>query len=51
MHIAQYHFGQRFLKPSKLKRQKKLKHKENADLVETFKAKRARYDVRERSLL
>ena len=34
------------LKPSKLKRHKELKHKENTDSVEMFKAKRARYDVR-----
>ena len=40
----QYHFGQ--VKPSKLKRHKELKHKENIDSVETSKAKRARYDVR-----
>ena len=34
------------LKPSKLRRHKELKHKENTDSVETFKAKRARYDMR-----
>ena len=34
-------------RPSKLKRHKELKHRENADSVETLKAKRARYDVRE----
>ena len=34
------------LKPLKLKRHKELKHKENMDSVETFKAKRARYDMR-----
>ena len=33
-------------KPSKLKRHKELKHKENTDSVEAFKAKRARYDMR-----
>ena len=38
--------GNNSLKPSKLKRHKKLKHKENTDLLETFKAKRARYDIR-----
>ena len=38
----QYHFGQRFLK----NRHKELKYKENWDSVETFKAKRARYDMR-----
>ena len=37
--------GNDSLKPSKLKRHKELKHKENTDSVETFKAKRARYDV------
>ena len=36
-----------FLKSSKLKRRKELKHKENTDSDETFKAKRSRYDVRE----
>ena len=39
--------GNDSLKPSKLKRHKELKHKENTDSVETFKAKRARCDVRE----
>ena len=34
------------LKPSKLKRHKELKHKENTDSVETFKAKKARSDMR-----
>ena len=34
------------LKPSKLKRHKELKHKEHTDSVETFKVKRARYDMR-----
>ena len=34
------------LKPSKLTRHKELKHEENTDSVEMFKAKRARYDVR-----
>ena len=34
------------LKSSKLKRHKELKHKENTDSVEMFKAKRAHYDVR-----
>ena len=38
--------GNDSLKPLKLKRHKELKHKENADSVELFKAKRARYDVR-----
>ena len=38
--------GNNSLKPSKLKRHKELKHKENMDSVETFKAKRAYYDVR-----
>ena len=38
--------GNKSLKPSKLKRHKELKHKENTDSVEMFKAKRARYDVR-----
>ena len=33
-------------KPSKLKRHKELNHEENTDSVETFKAKRARYDVK-----
>ena len=36
--------GNDSLKPSKLKRHKELKYKENTDSVETFKAKRARYD-------
>ena len=39
--------GNDSLKPSKLKRRKELKHKENTDSVETFKTKRDRYDVRE----
>ena len=38
--------GNHSLKPSKLKRYKELKHKENMDSVKKFKAKRARYDVR-----
>ena len=38
--------GNDSLKPSKLKRHKELKHKENTDSVEMFKAKIARYDVR-----
>ena len=38
--------GNDSLKPSKLKRHKELKHKENMDSVEAFEAKRARYDVR-----
>ena len=42
--------GNDSLKPSKLKRHKELKYKENTDSVEMFKAKRARYDVR-RTLL
>ena len=37
--------GNDSLKPSKLKRHKELKHKENMDSVETFKAKRACYDM------
>ena len=39
--------GNDSLKPLKLKRHKELKHKKNTDSVEMFKAKRARYDVRE----
>ena len=39
--------GNDSLKPSKLKRHKELKHKENTDSVETFKTKRALYDVME----
>ena len=39
--------GNDSLKPSKLKRHKELKHKENTDSVEMFKAKTVRYDVRE----
>ena len=39
-------FGNDSLKPLKLKRRKKLKHKENTDSVETFKAKRVRFDMR-----
>ena len=39
--------GNDFLKPSKLKRRKELKHKENTDSVETFKANRARYNMKE----
>ena len=42
--------GNDSLKHSKLKRDKELKHKENMDSVEMFKAKRARYDMRGRSL-
>ena len=38
--------GNDSLKLSKLKRHKELKHKENTDSVQTFKAKRARYDMR-----
>ena len=38
--------GNNSLKPSKLKRHKELKHKENTDSVESFKAKKASYDVR-----
>ena len=38
--------GNDSLKPSKLKRHKELKHGENTDSIETFKAKRARYDMR-----
>ena len=37
--------GNDSLKSSKLKRHKELKHKENMDSVEMFKAKRARYDI------
>ena len=40
--------GNDFLRPWKLKRHKELKHKENTDSVEMFKAKRAQYDGRER---
>ena len=39
--------GNDSLKPSKLKRYKERKHKENTYSVEMFKAKRARSDVRE----
>ena len=38
------------LKPSKLKRHKALKHKEKTGSVETFKEKKARYDMGERFL-
>ena len=38
--------GNDSLRPSKLKRHKQLKHKENTDSTETFKAKRARSDER-----
>ena len=38
--------GNDSLKPSKLKRYKELKHKKHMNSVETFKAKRARYDMR-----
>ena len=38
--------GNDSLKPSKLKRHKELKHKENMDSVKRFKAKRVRYDMR-----
>ena len=38
--------GNDSLKPSKLKRHKELKHKENTNSIEMFKAKRARYGVR-----
>ena len=41
----QYHLGNDSLKPSKLKRHKELKHKENTDSVEMFKAKRPRYEM------
>ena len=34
------------LKPLKLQRCKEVKHKENTNSVETFKAKRARYDMK-----
>ena len=37
---------QRILKSLRLKRHKELKNEENMDSVETFKAKRARYDMR-----
>ena len=37
--------GNDFLKPLELKRHKELKHKENTNSVEMFKAKRARYDM------
>ena len=39
--------GNDSLKPSKLKRQKELKHKTNGDSIKTFKEIRARYDTRE----
>ena len=39
--------GNDSLKPSKLKRREELKHKENTNSVETFRAKRARWDMRE----
>ena len=39
--------GNDFLKPLKLKRHKELKHEENTDSAEMFKAKRALYDMRE----
>ena len=38
--------GNDYLKPSKLKRHKELKHKKNMDSVEMFKPKRARYSMR-----
>ena len=38
--------GNDSLKPLKLKMRKELKHNENMDSVETFKAKRARYGMR-----
>ena len=38
--------GNDSLKPSKLKRHKELKHKENTDSVEMFKAKRTPYDAK-----
>ena len=38
--------GKDSLKPSKLKRHQELKHKENTESVETFKAKRAHYDMK-----
>ena len=38
--------GNNSLKPSKLKRHKELTHKDNMDSIETFKAKRTRYDMR-----
>ena len=37
--------GNNSLKPSKLKRHKELTHKDNMDSIETFKAKRPRYDM------
>ena len=42
--------GNNSLKSLKLKRHEELKHKENTDSVETFQAKRARYDMGKRSL-
>ena len=48
MHIVQYHFGQRFLKAFEVK---ELKHKENTDSVEMFKAKRACDDACVRFLM
>ena len=47
-HLWNTILGNDSLKPLKLKRHKELKHKENADSVETFKAKRARYGMGER---
>ena len=46
--FVEYHFGQRFLKAFEVEEAQELKHKENADSVETFKAKRACYDMGER---
>ena len=45
MHIVHYHFGQRFLKAFEVEEAQELKHKENTDSVETFKAKRVRHDM------
>ena len=39
-------FGNDSLKPSKLKKRKELKHKENTDSVKMFKAKRAHCEMR-----
>ena len=46
MHLCNTILGNDSLKPSKLKRHKELKHKENTNSVKMFKVKRARYDVR-----
>ena len=45
-HLNNIILGNNSLKPLKLKRHKELKHKENSNSVETFKAKIAHYDMR-----